>query len=610
MSRCISRQFTTSVTTSRSVKVLQDSNFTDFIKERHGYLIRTHQHTDSYSISDVIKCYALSSSSSINKARFAFLQIAQPTLPIWNFLIRGLSQSSQPDEAINMFNKMREQGYHGNNLTFIFTLKASAKVMDVISGKKVHDLAMKLGFESYLYVCNSLVFMYASCGALDLARQVFDEMSERDLVSWNSLICGYSQCNKFKDVLSLFDAMKAANVKADAVTMVKVLLACSHLSDWDMADSSVKYIVHNKVGIDVYLGNTLIDIYGRRGLVELAWAVFDNMSERNVVTWNSMIMGYSKAGNFKTARRLFDEMPIRDAISWTSIIVGCCQANLFSDAIRTFQEMMAAKVKPDEITVSSVLSACAHTGMLNVGKAVHEYVHQQGVKLDIYAGNALIDMYCKCGSVKMAMEVFHDMKEKDSVSWTSIISGTAVNGDYQDTLHLFNQMLSEGIKPTHGTLIGVLLACAHCGLVDKGLKYFESMERDYGLVPEMKHYGCIVDLLGRSGNLEKAYEFIQRMPVVADVVVWRILLGACKLHGNMFLAEIASINLLKLDPFNGGNYVLSSSTFATAQRWNDATKLREVVSTDDVQMKPLGWSCLEVNVATSDKSQKDKRSGK
>lgn len=518
-------------------------------------------------------------------------------------MIRGFSQSSRPDEAINMFNKMRGQGYHGNNLTFIFTLKASARVSDIITGKKVHVFVIKLGFESYLYVGNSLVYMYASCGALDFARNVFDEMSDRDLVSWNSLICGYSQCKKYKEVLGLFDTMCAANLKADAVTMVKVLLACGHFGDWGRTDSLVKYIDDNCVEIDVYLGNTLIDMYGRRGLVEMAREVFDKMVQRNIVTWNSMIMGYSKAGNLQDGRRLFDEMPRRDKISWTSIIVGYCQAKLFSDAIRTFQEMMAAKVEPDEITIASVLSACAHMGMHNVGKAVHEYICQYGVEIDIYVGNALIDMYCKCGLFEKALEVFHDMKEKDSVSWTSVISGIAVNGGSQHALNLFNQMLTEGIKPTHGSFVGVLLACAHSGLVDEGLKYFESMERDHGLVPEMKHYGCIVDLLGRCGNLEKAYEFIQKMPVVPDVVVWRILLGACRVHGNIHIAEIASSKVLKLDPKNGANYVLSSSSFATAGRWNDATNMRELIDRDDVQKKPPGWSSLEVNSVTSSEPQ-------
>lgn len=517
-------------------------------------------------------------------------------------MIRGFAQSDRPGDALHMFEKMRDRGFHGNNLTFIFLLKACARVSDLVTGEKVHGLALKLGFKSYLYLCNALVHMYASCDAMDSSRKIFDEISERDLVSWNSLICGYSQCNKFEEILSLYGAMQTANLVADAVTLVKVLLACVRIGDWGVADSVVKYIENNGVEIDVYLGNTLIDMYGRRGLFDLARGVFDSMVKKNVVTWNAMIMGYSKAGNLNASMKLFYEMPIRDVISWTSIIVGYCQAKQFSNAVKIFQEMMAAKVKPDEVTVASVLSACAHLGMLDVGKAVHDYVCEYDVKVDIYVGNALIDMYCKCGSIEKALEIFHDLKKKDLVSWTSVISGLALNGISDYALDLFSQMLREGVKPTHATFLGVLLACAYGGLVDKGLEYFDSMVRNHGLVPEVKHYGCIVDLFCRSGNLERAYEFIKCTPVASEVVVWRILLGGCKLHGNVPLAEIASSKLIELDPHNGVNYVLSSSAYASAERWNDATEMRELMGEDDMQ-KPLGWSFIEVNGVRSDDLQ-------
>ncbi|XP_059298815.1 pentatricopeptide repeat-containing protein At2g22410, mitochondrial-like [Lycium ferocissimum] len=538
-------------------------NISNSTKELHCHLIRTQNHS---------------------KDPFA----------IYNYMIRVLVKNDQPIDALHLFDKMRQQGLHGNNLTFIFIFKACLQVSDIVLGNAVHVNVLKLGYESYLYVCNSLIYLYGCCGDLGCARKVFDEMSERDLVSWNSLICGYSQCNRYNEVLGLFALMKEENVKADAVTLVKVVLACSYLREFEMVDYVAKYIGDNCVRIDVYLGNTLIDAYGRRGLVSLAEEVFAKMEERNVVSWNAMIMGYAKAEDLRDARDLFDKMPKRDVISWTSMITGYCQANRFSEAIALFQEMMAIKVKPDEITVASVLSACARLGTLDVGKAVHDYVCQHDVKMDIYVGNALVDMYCKCGSVNTALEVFLSMRKKDTVSWTSIISGLAVNGFHDKALQLFSQMLGDGCKPTHGTFIGALLACAHAGLVDKGLEYFESMEKHHGLVPEMKHYGCVVDLLCRSGNLNRAFEFINLMPMAADVVLWRMLLSACKLHGNVVLAEIAANKLLQLDPDNGGNYVLSSSTYATAERWDDAMKIRQLMDEGTVQ-RPLGWSSIEVN---------------
>ncbi|KAK4403561.1 Pentatricopeptide repeat-containing protein, mitochondrial [Sesamum angolense] len=565
----------------------------DPIRELHAHFIRTHQHRNPNAMSEVIKSYALNQ-MSMQKARFAFVEIDHPTLPIWNHMIRGLSQSDSPLDALDLFDKMREEGVRGDNLTFIFACKASGRVSDVLYGKRVHVHVLKLGFGSYLYVCNALIHMYGSCGYLGSSRRVFDAMDEKDLVSWNSLICAYSQCAKYEEVLGLFNVMRVENVKADAVTMVKVVLACNYLGEWKLVDSMVEYIEDNCVEIDVYLGNTLIDVYGRRGSIALARGFFDRMTERNFVSWNAMIIGAAKSGDLAAAKKLFDEMPDRDVISWTSMITGYCQANRHDDAVTLFQEMMTAKVKPDQITVASVLSACAHLGRLDVGKAVHDYVSNNSIKLDIYVENALIDMYCKCGSVEKALNVFYEMKEKDSVSWTSVISGLAVNGNCDRAVDLFSQMLREGTRPIHGTFVGILLACVHAGLVDKGLEFFRSMQKDYGLVPEMRHYGCVVDLLCRAGNLHRAYEFIKNMPVFPDIVVWRILLSACKLHGNLMLAKIASERLLELDPTNGGNYVLSSNSYASAERWDDAIKMRELMNKGDV-LKPLGQSSIETN---------------
>ncbi|XP_020218768.1 pentatricopeptide repeat-containing protein At2g22410, mitochondrial [Cajanus cajan] len=549
--------------------------------------------TDPSTIYNLLKSYALSP-SNILKAQNLFQQIHRPTLSFWNLMIRGWSHTDQPLEAIRMYNLMYSQGLLGNNLTYPFLFKACARVSNISCGTTLHARVLKLGFEPLVFVSNSLIHMYATCGHVGLARKVFDEMPQRDLVSWNSLICGYSQCRRFKEVLGVFEAMRMAGVKGDAVTMVKVVLACSFLGEWGLADAMVSYIEENEVEMDVYLGNTLIDMYRRRGLFLLARGVFDRMQWRNLVSWNAMIMVYGKAGNLAAARELFDAMPQRDVISWTSMITGYSQASQFAKAVRLFKEMMEAKVKPDEITVASVLSACAHIGSLDVGEAVHDYIRKYDVEADVYVGNALIDMYCKCGVVEKALEVFKEMGKKDSVSWTSIIAGLAVNGFADSALHYFSQMLKEGVWPSQGAFVGILLACAHAGLVDKGLEYFESMEKVYGLKPEMKHYGCVVDLLSRSGNLQRAYEFIKEMPVAPDVVVWRILLSSSQVLGNVPLAEIATKKLLELDPSNSGNYVLSSNTYAGSNRWEDVVKMRGLMEKSNVQ-KPSGSSSIEIN---------------
>lgn len=590
--RTFSRPFCRFFFSAKSQQLSESSFSIDSIKELHGHLIRTQKHKDPDSIFLVLRSYSLNS-STLQKAHIVFDEIQRPTPSIWYYMIRGLSKSDDPVKAIKMYNNMRTYGINGNNLTLLFVIKACGRVSDVLQGKKVHVHVLKLGFGSNLYVSNALIHMYGTCREMGVAHKVFDEMSERDLVSWNSLICGYSLCNKYREVLGVFDAMQVAKVRADAVTMVKVIMACSVMQEWSVADNMVDYLLKNCVEIDVYLGNTLIDMYGKRGLIIPAQGVFDRMNEKNSVSWNALMVGYAKTGDLASAKRVFDEMPNKDVISYTSMISGYSQAGKHSDAVKLFRAMISNRIKPDEVTISSVLSACAHLGMLDMGKEIHEFIIENTVKVDIYVGNSLIDMYYKCGDVKNALRVFQSMPEKDSVSWTAVIAGLAVNGSVDSAIRTFEEMLSKNVRPTNGTFVGILLACSHAGLVDKGMEYFEKMRKVYGITPQMKHYGCIVDLLSRSGELERAYKFIVDMTVPPDVVLWRILLSACKLHKNVALAETVSRKLLEVDGGNSGNYVLLSDAYAGAERWDVSMKYRDLMEENLVQ-KPLAWSSIEV----------------
>ncbi|XP_074282073.1 pentatricopeptide repeat-containing protein At2g29760, chloroplastic-like [Silene latifolia] len=568
------------------------SSINNNIKELHGHLIRTHNHKDPNKIFLVLRNYS-NSLSTLSKAQLIFDQIKKPQFIIWYYMIKAWSKSDDPIKTIHLYNNMRVSGLNGNHLTIIFALKACGRISDVLQGKRVHVNVIKIGFESYLFVSNALIYMYGFCGEMGFAQKVFDGMLERDLVSWNSLICGFSRCCMYDRVLSVFDSMQVAGVRADAVTLVKVVMACNVLSKWSVADDVVDYIERNCVDVDVYLGNTIIDMCGNRGLVELARRVFDRMSKKDLVSWNSLLKVYVKSGDLISARKLFNDMPIRDVISWTSLITGYSQAGKYSDAVKCFQNMMTSEIKPNEVTIASVLSACAHLGMLDLGQEIHKFISEKKILVDIYVGNALIDMYCKCGDVERALQVFLGMKEKDSVSWSAVISGLAVNGSANDAIQLFEEMLGENVMLTNGTFVGILLACSHAGLVDKGLEYFQSMQNVYGISPQMKHYGCVVDLLSRSGRLERAYEFILKMPIPADVVLWRILLSACKLHENITLAETVSKKLLELDAGNSGNYVLISDTCASAEKWDSATMFRDLMGENSVQ-KPSAWSSIEV----------------
>lgn len=286
------------------------------------------------------------------------------------------------------------------------------------------------------------------------------------------------------------------------------------------------------------------------------------------------------------ARKMFDGIPKKDLISWSSMICGYSQASHFSDALELFRQMQRAKMKPDAIVIASVLSACAHLGALDLGKWIHDYVRRNKIKADTIMHNSLIDMYAKCGSTEEAFLVFKEMKEKDTLSWNSIILGLANNGSAEDALSVFHTMLAEGFQPNGVTLLGVLIACTNANLVEEGLNYFDSMRSAHNMEPQMKHYGCVVDLLGRAGQLEKAMRFITEMPIAPDPVVYRVLLGACKTHGDLAIAEVVTRKLIELDPGNSGDYTLLSNTYASADRWNDAMKIRQQMEDTHARKSP------------------------
>lgn len=290
------------------------------------------------------------------------------------------------------------------------------------------------------------------------------------------------------------------------------------------------------------------------------------MSRRNIVTWNSVINGFALNGRAGEALALFRRMRDEDE-----------------------------DVEPDGFTVVSLLCACAELGALALGRRVHVYSIKQGLYgRNVHVGNSLVDLYAKCGSVEEGRKVFDEMGSKRNVvSWTSLIVGMAVNGFGKEALELFGAMERERLRPTEITLVGVLYACSHCGLVDEGFQYFDRMREEYGIVPKMEHYGCMVDLLGRAGLVEEAHDYIMTMPVKPNAVIWRTLLGACTMHKKLDLGEVASSKLKELDPGHSGDFVLLSNMYASAGRWRDVQKLRKYMRKGGVKKHP-GRSLLEL----------------
>uniref|UniRef100_A0ACD5YBJ8 Uncharacterized protein n=1 Tax=Avena sativa TaxID=4498 RepID=A0ACD5YBJ8_AVESA len=325
-----------------------------------------------------------------------------------------------------------------------------------------------------------------------------------------------------------------------------------------------------------------VGAYAGSGELGVAREMFDEMPAigRNVVTWNTMIRGYAVNGEMAGARDLFDMMPEKDVVSWTCMISGYAQAGSYAETLELFRSMQSeSSVRPNEVTMVSVLSACSHLTALEEGRWAHAFIDKHNMVLDneFNLGAALIDMYAKCARTDMAVKIFHSLDQKNVSAWNALITGLAVNGDVQDCISVFEQMKRSGEKPNDITFVGVLTACAHGGLVDEGRQCFQSMASTCGVQPEAKHYGCMVDMLGRAGLLEEAEELIRSMPVSPDVMIWGALLGACRMHKRFDVAQRVQSKIIGLNAQQAGCHVLISDVNAAAGKWGEALEARQVL---------------------------------
>ncbi|CAM8929165.1 unnamed protein product [Rhodiola kirilowii] len=383
-----------------------------------------------------------------------------------------------------------------------------------------------------------------------------------------------------------------------------------------------------KYGLDVhlYVGTTIVSMYGECICVEYAQKVFDEMFSPNVVAWNAlvtscfrcndlkalktvfgempfknvtscnvMLAGYMKAGETKLALDLFSSMVAKDAVSWSSMIAGLAHNGRFSEAFGIFRDLHQSSVRANEVSLTGVLSTCAQAGAFEFGKIVHGLIEKFGLGWMVSVNNALIDTYSRCGKVGMARSVFESMLDKSSVvSWTSMISGLAMHGCGQEALQLFYQMESHGVRPDGVTFVSILYACSHGGFIEQGSTYFSKMTQVYSIEPLIEHYGCMVDLYCRSGQLEKAFNFVTNMPIPSTDIIWRIVLGACSIHGNVELAEHVKGRLSLIDPNNSGDIVLLSNIYAVAGKWRDAASVRRSMENQQMKKDP-GWSMIEID---------------
>lgn len=465
-----------------------------------------------------------------NVTRQLFDKMPERNVAVYNVMIRSYVNNKIYEDAIFVYKDMCKRDVGADNYTFPCVLKACFGSDNLRVGLQIHCAVGKRGLGSDLFIGNCLVAMYGKCGCLVEARRVLNEMTKRDVVSWNSMVVGYAQNGRFDDALDVCKEMNVLGHKPNAGTMASLLPAVSN--------TSVENVLFVK-------------------------DIFVNMDKKDLVPWNVMIAVYVK-----------NSMP--------------------NEAVELYLQMETCGIEPDAITFASVLPACGDLSAASLGRRIHESIERKGLRPNLSLENAVVDMYARCGCLTEARKMFEGMKFRDVVSWTSLISAYGKSGQGRDGVALFSQMLESGLQPDSIAFVSVLSACSHTGLLLEGESYYKLMKDKYKIVPRLEHYACMVDLKGRAGHINEAFNFIKQMPIEANERIWGALLGACRVYNDMDIGLVAADNLFELAPKQSGYYVLLSNIYAKAGRWIDVTTVRSIMKEKGIKKMP-GVSNVELN---------------
>ncbi|XP_022155871.1 pentatricopeptide repeat-containing protein At4g22760 [Momordica charantia] len=503
----------------------------------------------------------------------------------WGCAVRFFSQNGQFVEAFSHYVQMQTLGLHPSTFGVSSTLRACARIMCKFGGSFVHAQVYKFGFCRCVYVQTALVDFYSKLGDMSFAQKVFDDMTEKNVVSWNSILSGHVKIGNLVDAQKVFDEMP----EKDVISWNSMLSGFANSGNMDEASCLFQQMREKSSAS----WNAMISGYMNYGDIKSARNLFDVMPQRNNVSWITLIAGYSKLGDVGSARELFDKMGEKELLSFNAMIACYSQNSLPNEALELFDQMLQPheNIQPDEMTFASIISACSQLGNLNYGSWVESYMEKLGIQLDDHLATALVDLYAKSGNIKRAFELFDGLKKKDLVAYSAMIFGCGINGKAFDAIGLFGEMLSVNICPNLVTYAGLLTAYNHAGLVDEGYLCFSCM-KDHGLEPLADHYGIMVDLLGRAGRLEEAHELINSMPMQPNAGVWGALLHACRLHNNVELGEIAARNCSKLVTDTTGYRSLLANIYSAVERWDDVKRLRKTMG-NKVFAKISGCSWME-----------------
>ncbi|WJX32577.1 hypothetical protein P8452_20885 [Trifolium repens] len=505
-----------------------------------------------------------------------------------------------------------------------------------------------------------MISVYAKCSSFNDARNLFDEMPHRNIVSWTTMVSAFTNSGMPCEALKLYNEMlESKTEQPNRFLYSAVLKACGLARNIELGKLVHDHIFQSKLDVDIVLMNALLDMYVKCGSLMDAQRVFYEIPCKNATSWNTLILGHAKQGLIGDAMKLIDKMPEPDIISWNSIVAGLVE--YASVHALQFVTMMHVKgLKLDEFTFPNALKACGLGDELMLGREIHCYIIKSGFEsscycisalIDMYSNcnllgeamkifyqffrnspvseslvlwnsmlsgyvasgdyvealacsslashqrgkqvhalclkkgyeaervitTALIDMYAKCGDIEDALALFGCLSEIDTLSWTSIIVGCAQNGRADEAISLLHKMIESDTKPNKITILGVLTACRHAGLVEEAWAVFNSIETKHGLIPCPEHYNCMVDILGQAGRFEEAGKLISEMPFKPDKTIWSSLLGACGTYKNRHLANIVAEHLLAISPEDVSVYIMLSNVYAALGMWDNLSKVREAV---------------------------------
>ncbi|KAI5591834.1 hypothetical protein POPTR_004G124400v4 [Populus trichocarpa] len=489
----------------------------------------------------------------VEEARKVFDAMKEKSVVSWNTMINGYFKNGFANTALVVFNQMVDSGVEIDGASVVSVLPACGYLKELEVGRRVHGLVEEKVLGKKI-VSNALVDMYAKCGSMDEARLVFDNMVERDVVSWTSMINGYILNGDAKSALSLFKIMQIEGLRPNSVTIALILLACASLNNLKDGRCLHGWVMKQRLYSEVAVETSLIDMYAKCNCLGLSFSVFTRTSRKKTVPWNALLS-------------------------------GCVHNKLATEAIGLFKKMLMEGVEINAATCNSLLPAYGILADLQPVNNINSYLMRSGFVSNIQVATSLIDIYSKCGSLESAHKIFNTIPVdvQDIFVWSIIIAGYGMHGHGETAVSLFKQMVQSGVKPNDVTFTSVLQSCSHAGMVDDGLYLFKFMLKDHQTIPNDDHYTCMVDLLGRAGRMDEAYDLIKTMPFMPGHAVWGALLGACVMHENVELGEVAARWLFELEPGNTGNYVLLAKLYAALGRWEDAENVRQRM--DDIGLR-------------------------